>query len=109
VTIGVFPLLSRDGMPDRAMTLFRELRSQLDAAYDESGSIGRRYARMDEVGTPFCATVDHTTLQDDTITLRERDSTAQIRLPAGRLAETLRGLLDGRARFESLGPPLARD
>ena len=109
VTIGVFPLLSRDGMPDRAMTLFRELRSQLDAAYDESGSIGRRYARMDEVGTPFCATVDHTTLQDDTVTLRERDSTAQIRLPAGRLAETLRGLLDGRARFESLGPPLARD
>jgi len=108
ISIGVFPLLSRDAMPARADALYRELRGRFNAFYDEGGSIGRRYARMDEIGTPFCATIDHTTLADDTVTLRERDSTGQVRLPGGGLPEVLRDLLDGRVRFADLGTPVTR-
>ena len=108
ISIGVFPLLSRDAMPARADALYRELRGRFDAFYDEGGSIGRRYARMDEIGTPFCATIDHTTLADDTVTLRERDSTGQVRLPGGGLPEVLRDLLDRRVRFADLGTPVTR-
>ncbi|HLA47154.1 MAG TPA: His/Gly/Thr/Pro-type tRNA ligase C-terminal domain-containing protein, partial [Thermoplasmata archaeon] len=61
-----------------------------------------------EIGTPFCATIDHTTLADDTVTLRERDSTGQVRLPGGGLPEVLRDLLDGRVRFADLGTPVTR-
>ncbi|HTD81480.1 MAG TPA: glycine--tRNA ligase, partial [Thermoplasmata archaeon] len=74
VVVGVFPLLSKQGMPERAEALYRDVRSTLDAFYDDSGSIGKRYARMDEVGTPYCVTVDHATLEDGTVTLRERDT-----------------------------------
>ena len=68
-------------MPERALALFRELRSKLNAVYDEKGAIGRRYRRQDEAGTPFCVTVDGTTLDDDTVTVRERDSCEQVRIP----------------------------
>jgi len=108
VTVGVFPLLSKQGLPERATALFRDLRAAFDAFYDEAGSIGKRYARMDEIGTPFCVTVDHTTLEDDTVTLRERDSTAQVRVPAARLPGTLGDLLGGRIAFRDLGSPVTR-
>lgn len=68
-------------MPERALALFRTLRSRLNAVYDEKGAIGRRYRRQDEAGTPFCVTVDGTTLEDDTVTVRERDSCGQVRIP----------------------------
>jgi len=105
VSLGVFPLLSKEGLPERAAALHRAARARVDAFYDEGGSIGRRYARMDEVGTPYCATVDHRTLEDDTVTLRERDSTAQARVPLARIPDLVRDLLDGRAAFRDLGPP----
>ena len=67
-------------MPERALPLYRALRSKLSAVYDEKGAIGRRYRRQDEAGTPFCVTVDGTTLDDDTVTVRERDTCEQVRL-----------------------------
>ena len=76
----VLPLVKRDGMPGIARRIEAELRPHLRVAYDEGGAIGRRYRRMDEAGTPFCVTVDSQTLEDETVTLRERDSMAQERV-----------------------------
>jgi len=102
-TVGVFPLMDKDGMGETARDLAAELRrAGLDAEYDDSGAIGRRYRRQDEVGTPFCVTVDYESLETDTVTLRERDSTAQVRLPTEELVGTLAELKAGRTDFEAL-------
>ncbi len=100
---GVFPLLRSDDLSERARMIERHLADAgLSVAYDETGNIGRRYRRQDEIGTPFCITVDHQTLEDDTVTLRERDSTEQIRLDTDSLAAILRDLRDGRSTFEDV-------
>jgi glycyl-tRNA synthetase len=102
-TVGVFPLMDKDGLADRAQTVARELRSAgLAVTYDDSGAIGRRYRRQDEIGTPFCVTVDYDTLEDDTVTVRERDTTAQKRLPIAELPATLTALRNGTKSFEDL-------
>jgi glycyl-tRNA synthetase len=102
-TVGVFPLMDKDGLADRAQEVARALRSAgLAVTYDDSGAIGRRYRRQDEVGTPFCVTVDYDTLDDDTVTVRERDTTAQKRLPLSELPATLTALRDGTTSFEDL-------
>ena len=102
-TVGVFPLMDKDGLADRAHEIARELRDEgLEVSYDDSGAIGRRYRRQDEVGTPFCVTVDYDTLEDGTVTVRERDSTAQKRVPAKDLSETLVALRDGDRDFEEI-------
>ena len=115
-TVGVFPLMDRDGMGEYARDLAGELRGAgLSVTYDDSGAIGRRYRRQDEVGTPFCVTVDYATLGEaredeadgeppapDTVTLRERDSTAQARVPVADLPETLSALRDGELAFGEL-------
>ena len=81
IKAGVFPLVARDGLPDIAREIEEQLRKNgIMALYDEKGSIGRRYARMDEIGTPFCITIDYQTKEDNTITIRFRDTTEQIRL-----------------------------
>lgn len=81
IKAGVFPLLAKDGLPSIAKKVDDLLhREGIITFYDESGSIGRRYARMDEVGTPFCITIDHRTLEDGTVTIRDRDTTEQIRI-----------------------------
>ena len=81
IKAGVFPLVARDGLPEIAREIEEDLRkNEIMAFYDEKGSIGRRYARMDEIGTPFCITVDYQTKEDDTVTIRFRDTTEQIRL-----------------------------
>ena len=85
VKAAVFPLIRKAGMPERALALYRALRSRLNAVYDEKGAIGRRYRRQDEAGTPFCITVDGTTLDDGTVTVRERDSCGQVRIPGPEL------------------------
>ncbi len=95
VTVAVFPLVSKDGLPERAEALFASLRKRFLAFYDDSGSIGRRYARMDEIGTPFTVTVDHETLEGKGVTIRERDSQKQIRVPEAELADTIAKLLSG--------------
>ncbi|WP_436902674.1 glycine--tRNA ligase [Halovenus halobia] len=102
-TVGVFPLMDKDGLADRAQELARDLRAAgLEVTYDDSGAIGRRYRRQDEVGTPFCVTVDYDTLEDGTVTVRERDSTEQTRIALEAVGEQLLALRDGEQRFESL-------
>ena len=81
IKAAVFPLVKKDGMPERALRIYRELRTRFAAVYDEKGAIGRRYRRQDEAGTPFCVTVDGDTSSDDTVTVRERDTCGQIRIP----------------------------
>ena len=80
----VFPLVKKDGLPEIATKLHEELRrGAIPSFYDESGSIGRRYRRQDEAGTPWCVTVDGQTSEDDTVTIRDRDSLEQVRVPLG--------------------------
>lgn len=81
----VFPLVKRDGMPEIAQEIYRELKRRWNVFYDESGSVGRRYRRQDESGTPFCITVDSQTLSDRTVTVRDRDTTRQERVASHEL------------------------
>lgn len=87
IKAAVFPLVNRDGMPDVAMKIFHDLKRYFKVFYDDSGAVGRRYRRMDEAGTPFCITVDSQTLQDETVTIRDRDTMEQERVKIGALAE----------------------
>ena len=80
IKVAVFPLVNREGMPDVAYAIYRDVKKHLTAFYDEKGAIGRRYRRQDEVGTPFCVTVDGQTLQDGTVTIRDRDTLLQVRV-----------------------------
>jgi glycyl-tRNA synthetase len=89
IKVAVFPLVKKDGMPERALALYRGLKSKFSAYYDEKGAIGRRYRRQDEAGTPYCITVDGQTAEDGTVTLRERDSCEQQRIAADAVADFL--------------------
>jgi glycyl-tRNA synthetase len=80
VKAAVFPLVKKDGMPEVAQEIYRALKKHMVAFYDEKGAVGRRYRRQDEAGTPFCVTVDGQTLQDKTVTIRDRDTLAQWRV-----------------------------
>jgi len=93
IKAGIFPLVKKDGMPEFAERLAKELRLEFPVFYDESGAIGRRYRRQDEVGTPYCVTVDGQTLEDGTVTVRDRDSLAQERVAADRLRDVIRARL----------------
>ena len=82
----VFPLVKKDGMPEIAMKLMADLRSSgIPSFYDHSGAIGRRYRRQDEIGTPWCVTVDGQTTEDGTVTIRDRDSLGQERVGVGQV------------------------
>jgi glycyl-tRNA synthetase len=93
IKAGVFPLVKKDGMPEIAQRLAESLRRHFPVFYDESGAIGRRYRRQDEVGTPYCITIDGQTTTDQTVTIRDRDSLQQDRVDASRVADILRGRL----------------
>lgn len=95
ITVAVFPLVNKDGLPERAEAIYRGLRKVMTAFYDDAGSIGKRYARMDEIGTAFCVTVDHETLEGAGVTLRDRDSQKQVRVAEPDLAPRLERLLSG--------------
>ena len=95
IKAGVFPLVNKDGMPEVAERIARDLRRRLPVFYDDGGSIGRRYRRQDEAGTPFGITVDGQTLEDQTVTVRDRDTLAQERVAADRLAAYLAERLGG--------------
>ncbi len=86
IKVAILPLVRRDGMPEIAQDIYRELKRRWNVFYDETGSIGRRYRRQDESGTPFCVTVDSQTLIDQTVTLRNRDTTQQERVAVKELA-----------------------
>lgn len=80
VKAAIFPLVKKDGMPEIAKELYGELKSEYNVFYDEKGAVGRRYRRQDEAGTPYCITIDGQTLDDKTVTVRDRDSLEQIRV-----------------------------
>jgi glycyl-tRNA synthetase len=80
VKAAVFPLMRKEGQPEKAEAVYDMLRRHFPVQYDQAGSIGRRYRRQDEIGTPFGITIDHQTMQDDTVTLRDRDSMEQVRV-----------------------------
>ena len=103
VKCGVFPLMSKDGLDAIAREIERALREAgLAAAYDDGGAIGRRYARQDEIGTPFCLTVDYDTKKDGSVTLRERDSGKQKRVPKDDAVRLVRDLVAGRLTFDRM-------
>ena len=87
--VAIFPLVKKNGMPERAVEIYDDLKKRFRCTYDKAGSIGKRYARNDEVGTPFCITIDGDTLEDGTVTVRHRDSLDQDRVPAETLAHFL--------------------
>jgi len=91
----VFPLVNKEGMPEFARRLYDELRGRFNVFHDDGGSIGRRYRRQDEAGTPFGITVDGQTIQDQTVTVRDRDTLQQERVAASRVAEYLEQRLRG--------------
>lgn len=96
----VFPLVNKDGLQEGARRVYEDLRESFDAFYDESGGIGRRYARADEAAVPACVTFDYDSLKDGTVTLRDRDTRAQERVSVpelrSRLAELTRSPAIGK-------------
>jgi glycyl-tRNA synthetase len=89
IKVAVLPLVRKDGQPELAHEVFELLRGQLQAEYDEGGSIGKRYRRQDEIGTPFCVTIDHQSLEDRTVTVRDRDTLEQERVAVDDLPAVL--------------------
>jgi glycyl-tRNA synthetase len=103
IQVAVFPLMNRDGLPEIAMEIAGAIRGQgILAEYDDSGAIGRRYRRQDEVGTPFAITVDYDTRDDRTVTLRDRDSMRQVRVPIEGIADLIGSLIEGHRSFDGL-------
>ena len=89
VKAAIMPLVRKDGLPEKAQELIDALKFDFKVQYDEKDSIGKRYRRQDAIGTPFCITVDHQTLEDGTVTIRHRDSMQQERIPASEVASVL--------------------
>jgi glycyl-tRNA synthetase len=89
IKAAVFPLVKKDGMPEVAQKIYRELKKRWNVFYDEKGAVGRRYRRQDEAGTPYCITVDGQTLQDQTVTIRDRDSLKQWRVAVDSVTDEL--------------------
>jgi len=94
VKLAILPLVKKDGLPDLAMTIFNSLRLDYACQYDEKDAIGKRYRRQDAIGTPFCITIDHQSLEDGMVTLRDRDSMAQERIAISDLKFRLHERLD---------------
>ena len=105
IKAAVFPLVKRDGMPERAEAIYQDLKRHFNVFLDEKGAIGRRYRRQDEAGTPFGITVDSQTLADGSVTFRDRDSCRQWRVPSSGVVGALRDLLEGQAVPGGEAPP----
>lgn len=90
IKAAVFPLVNKEGMPEVALKLFHDLRKDFKVFYDDAGSVGRRYRRQDEAGTPYCVTIDGQTLQDQTVTIRDRDSMEQFRINTSQVYQFLK-------------------
>jgi glycyl-tRNA synthetase len=100
IKVAVLPLVNKVG--EKAKEVFAMLKQDIFCFYDKSGSVGRRYARMDEVGTPFCVTIDFDSLEKDDVTIRERDTTEQVRVKISDLKDILRKLINSEMTFKDL-------
>ena len=89
----VMPLTKKDGLPEKARELMNALKFDFNCQYDEKDAIGKRYRRQDAIGTPFCITIDHQTLEDNTVTIRYRDTMQQERVPADQLQKIIGDLI----------------
>jgi len=108
IEVAVLPLMDRKELSDPAKAILQELRTRgMRVDYDTSGSIGRRYRRNDEIGTPFAVTVDYDTLEQGTVTIRDRDSMQQIKVPRWQVADKLAALLGGLLKFQDAGDLVA--
>jgi glycyl-tRNA synthetase len=101
--VAIYPLIKKKDLPELSKKLFKDLRKDFKVFYDESGSIGRRYRRQDEVGTNYGITIDFDTIENKTITLRERDSMQQIVIKLDDAKETLKNLIEGKIEFKKTG------
>lgn len=106
IDVAVLPLQSRDGLPEKAAQIYNSLVEEFEVTYDESGSIGRRYRRGDEIGVPAAVTVDYQSLKDETVTLRERDSMQQQRVSFTDLPNALRRFLNGENIVRGMSEPV---
>jgi glycyl-tRNA synthetase len=106
VKVAVLPLVNKDGQPEVARKLYEELRPLMQAEYDTGGSVGKRYRRQDEIGTPWCVTIDHQTLEDQTVTLRDRDSLEQVRVPLDMISGDLLTKLNATWTSPKLDAPV---
>ncbi len=88
--VAVLPLIKKDGLPEKARKIMNDLKFEFNCQYDEKDAIGRRYRRQDAIGTPYCVTVDHETLADNQVTIRNRDTMKQDRVPIEKVKETLK-------------------
>lgn len=98
VKAAVLPLVKKDGLPEFAQKVMNELKYDFNCQYDEKDSIGKRYRRQDAIGTPFCITIDHESLNDNCVTVRERDTMTQTRVPVAEL----RALIDSKVNLTNL-------
>ncbi len=103
VKVAIFPLISKGSGMELAQKMYDELKEEFSSSLDVSGSIGKRYARQDEAGTPYCITVDEESVKDKCVTVRDRDSTKQIRVKTDELVETIRKLISGKIAFTNAG------
>lgn len=99
IKVAVLPLVKKDGMPEKAREIMDKLKFDYMCQYDEKDAIGRRYRRQDAIGTPYCITIDHETLENNTVTIRERDSMKQERIPVDQIASIVAAKLDYRDKL----------
>ena len=102
IKVAIFPIVKGEEYENISQEIFNELKEEYNVVYDKSGSIGRRYARNDEIGTPFCITIDEFSLKNKDVTIRDRDTTKQIRIKVENLKNILKDLIDGKVYFGSL-------
>jgi len=102
VKLAVLPLTKKDGLPDKARKIMDEMKFDFNCQYEEKDSIGRRYRRQDAIGTPYCITIDHQTMEDDTVTIRHRDSMEQDRVTINSLRDTIKEKVDIRTLLKKL-------
>jgi glycyl-tRNA synthetase len=98
VKMAVLPLIKKDGLPEKAREIMNDLKYDFNCQYDEKDSIGKRYRRQDAIGTPFCVTIDHETLNDNCVTIRYRDSMIQERVPI----VSLRSMMEEKVSLRSI-------
>ena len=98
VKVAVLPLVKKDMLPEKAREIMNDLKYDFNCQYDEKDSIGKRYRRQDAIGTPFCITIDHQTLEDNCVTIRDRDTMQQERIPV----EKVRGIVEERVSFRKV-------
>lgn len=103
VKLAIFPLTKKDGLPEKAQEIFNDLRFYFNCKYEEKDQIGKRYRRMDAIGCPYCITVDQQTLEDNTVTLRDRDTMEQTRVAISELQQ----IVDEKVTITSLLKKLA--